>query len=291
MESKFIYSKVILSGEHSVLRGGGSIVAPNKNFAFAYNFKKSDSFKMTYSEEVQKYDILFLGTVERGLELLSLKEDSIKVSVHIDSIVPLGSGLGGSAALCVFVAKLFHFSDLIPKENIFNFAHNIEDMFHGKSSGLDIAGCITDNLIFYKKGEYFPIQASTKLKGLVFTVHESGESGDTKSCINQVLKLKKTDPTLFLKLDTEMSDASEKLKKGFETGAIELIVDSFEKTKSIFRRWGLETEGVRSIYEKLFAKNALACRVSGSGMGGAVVAMWNKESLPFEFKDSVFLGF
>ena len=289
MASNYIFSKVILSGEHSVLRGGGAIVAPNKNYAFEYKLEKSTEFKLNYADDVKKYEILFLGTFERGLELLGLKDDSLKVTVDIKSIVPLGSGLGGSAALCVFVAKVFNFCGLIDERIVFSFAHSIENMFHGKSSGLDIAGCMSDQVIFYKEGDLSSINISPKLKGLVFTVHESGESGDTKSCIKKVLELKKQNLELFQRLDKEMSHSSQELKIGFETGDVDLLVKSFEKTKSVFAAWGLETEKIKNIYKNLSDKNALASRLSGSGMGGALVALWKKESLPSEFSDSVFL--
>lgn len=291
MGSEYIFSKVILAGEHSVLRGGAAVVASNKNYAFEYSLQKSSEFKISYSEDVKKYEILFLGTIKRGLELLGVTKDNLKVSVNIKTIVPLGSGLGGSAALCVFVSKVFSFCGLINEKTVFSFAHDIENMFHGKSSGLDIAGCMSDHLVFYKQGEMSFIKVSAELQGLVFTAHESGESGDTKECIKKVLQLKTKDPKKFKELDAEMSLSSNKLKTGFETGSVDMIVESFNETKSIFSKWGLETENIKANYEELRAKSAIASRLSGSGMGGAVIAVWNKEDLPKDFIDSVFLEF
>jgi mevalonate kinase len=39
-----VFSKVILSGEHSVLRGGVAVVTPLKSHSLSYKINKADSF-------------------------------------------------------------------------------------------------------------------------------------------------------------------------------------------------------------------------------------------------------
>ena len=284
-----IYSKVILSGEHSVLRGGYSVVAPNKNYFLEYDLEKSDSFEIELLEDIKPYELLFLGLVESALGLSNAKREDLKVKAFVSSIVPLGEGLGGSAALCVFVARMFLFSGILKEDEVFSFAHEIENVFHGQSSGLDVAGCMTDKIILYQRGVKEILELDIKLQGCVFTIHQTGEKGETKDCIEQVLKLRGEDKNLFNSLDDQMSEASLKLQKGLEENNIESLVKSFKETSEIFKSWRLLPDLIKSQMNDLESKGALATRLTGSGLGGCIIALWSAESLPGQYQEHVFL--
>ena len=266
-----IFSKIILSGEHSVLRGGYAVVAPNKNYSLEYSFKEAE-FSLKLSEEIAHYELLFLGLIESALANSGATKKELNVFAKVKSIVPLGEGLGGSAALCVFVARLFLFAGVLKEEEVFSFAHEIENVFHGQSSGLDIAGCMTDKIILYQKGLKKVIKP--KLSGYCFTVHSTNERGDTKDCVEKVLKLRKKNKDLFHSLDDKMSKASLMCKESLESESIEKLVQSFQDTYAIFKEWGLLTKATARLAQSLTKEGALAVRLSGSGMGGCLVALW-----------------
>jgi mevalonate kinase len=284
-----VFSKVILSGEHSVLRGGYAVVAPNKNHFLEYNFEEADKFSIELSEDIAPYELLFLGLVESALALSKSSIEDLKVKVKVTSIVPLGEGLGGSAALCVFVARLFLEAGLLDENEVFSFAHEIENVFHGQSSGLDVAGCMTDKIILYQRGVKKIQEIESKLEGYSFTIHQTGEKGETRDCIEHVLKLKEKDKDLFNLLDDKMSEASLKIKSGFEKADIDLVIESFNETTDIFKQWGLVPNTVKVLMEDLKSDGALAIRMTGSGFGGCLVALWDKASYPKPYEKLVFL--
>jgi len=284
-----IYSKVIVSGEHSVLRGGYAVVVPNKNYHLDYEFSRASEFKLTLSDDVSPYELLFLGLIESAFSLSASSKKDLKVKAHVFSIVPLGEGLGGSAALSVFVARLFNFSDLLHEDEVFSFAHEIENVFHGQSSGLDVAGCLNDQISLYKKGVKKLLSIEAKALSCVFTIHHTGLKGETKNCIDHVEKLRKADKLLFESLDEKMSESSLKVKQSFETGKLSLLVESFNETTEIFKEWGLLNPEILEQMQVLKSKGARACRLTGSGFGGCILALWSKGSVPKEFFDSVFL--
>ena len=47
--------------------------------------------------------------------------------------------MGGSAALCVGITRFFAHLDYLPQDAIYEFSRSLEDLFHGESSGVDIA--------------------------------------------------------------------------------------------------------------------------------------------------------
>jgi len=288
MKSK-IFSKVILSGEHSVLRGGLAVVAPNKNHFLEYSFENSNEFKLNLDVNVKPYELLFLGLVESALAMSSSQKKDLKVKANVSSIVPLGEGLGGSAALCVFVGRLFSFANLLDEGSVFSFAHEIENVFHGQSSGLDVAGCMTDRIVLYQKGVKKIEELIPNLKGFSFIIHATGEKGETKDCIEKVLKLRKENKDLFDSLDDRMSEASVLIKSGLESTKVDNIISSFKETSEIFKQWGLLTKKAEHQMNELKKEGALATRLTGSGMGGCIISLWSKTRVPLKYKKDEFL--
>ena len=285
-----IFSKVILSGEHSVLRGGYAVVAPNKNYFLEYDLKKAERFSLVLSDKESPYEVLFLGLIESALILSKTEKKDLNVRVEVKTIVPLGEGLGGSAALCVFVARVFLFANLLEESEAFSFAHEIENIFHDQSSGLDVAGCMSDQIIFYQRGVKKIQELKPELKGYSFTIHRTGEKGETKDCIEQVLKLRGEDKNLFNSLDDKMSEASIHIREGLESGNLSLVMKSFKETTDIFRSWGLISFKIEQKMEEIKNLGALSVRLTGSGQGGCVVAIWLREKIPEKFISSVFLN-
>ena len=287
--SNRIFSKVILSGEHSVLRGGYAVVAPNKNYFLEYDLKKAKAFSLKLAEDIKPYELLFLGLIESALSLSNSTIEDLKVEVKVSSLVPLGEGLGGSAALCVFVSRLFLFTNILKDTEIFPFAHEIENVFHGQSSGLDVAGCMSDQIILYRRGVKKIQELNLELKSYSFTIHQTGERGETKDCIEQVLKLGEKNKDLFNSLDDRMSEASLQIKNGIEQNEADLILQSFIETTEIFQSWGLIPQSIKEKMTDLENMGALAVRLTGSGRGGCLVAFWKENILPEKYNESIFL--
>lgn len=283
-----IYSKVVLSGEHSVLRGGAAVVAPYKKHSLNYSIEEASEFALDLDPSISQYEILFLGTLEKSLALLGERKKNIKKRVQVSSVVPLGQGLGGSAALCVFVARLMCRLGFLEESQIFDHAKNLEDIFHGESSGLDIAGCLSESLKLYYRGEA-PKEIDGSLSALVFSLHSSQEVGDTKTCIERVLRMKEKDEELFYSLDRKMSQSSLKIKKAFEVGDQGLLIEGLKEGESCFKAWGLITEKMMELQRKFYDQGALAVKTTGSGLGGHLIAVWDQADFPENYQDSVFL--
>jgi len=274
-----VFSKVILCGEHSVLRGGRAVVTPLKNHALRYSFEtNAEGLTLEYSPKVQNFEIVIEGTFNRAFELLDLDKKNLKIKLHVDSLVPLGKGLGGSAALCVFVAKIFKQNDLLGERSVFSFAVELENMFHGESSGVDVAGCLSAAPQVYVRGKTLkPIK--TNVGPLVFGLTDSGENGDTEDCIDKVVSLKSQNKDFFYSLDSDMNEASKLLSEALENGDITKLTRAFFKASNVFKAWGLVTEGMSKTAQKLEQSGALVTKPTGSGLGGCILSVWRKEDI------------
>jgi len=274
-----VYSKVILCGEHSVLRGGKAIVIPLKDHSVQYTLElNGEPLAVEYDASVATFEILIEGTFEKALELLELKREDARVKISLKSLVPLGKGLGGSAAVCVFVAKVFESLNLLQDTTVFSFAVELENMFHGESSGVDVAGCLSDGPQVYVRGKVLrPIKSN--VQGLVFGLSDCGTSGDTEESIEKVLRLKNQNKDFFYSLDSDMNEASGLLAEAIEKGEATKLVRSFQKSSNVFKSWGLVTESMAETADKLQQAGALMTKPTGSGLGGCILSVWREEDL------------
>lgn len=140
-------AKVILSGEHAVVYGKPALAsAINLRLKFSlWKAKKkiNDKNILFISQKIKEYlikqKIIFLD------KLFNFK---------IESEIPVGRGLGSSAALSV--ASVAAFLDFytgreFKKEIINNLAYEIEKYFHQNPSGVDNTAACFGGLILYQK--------------------------------------------------------------------------------------------------------------------------------------------
>lgn len=141
-------AKIMISGEHAVVYGKPSLLSAIKLHA-----------TVTVEEDkttTVPHDACFL--VEEAVVAYLKKEKIASVKkpyrVTADSAIPLGQGLGSSAALSVALsAGLFElFSGKKPTSNQINtMAYTAEQSFHGTPSGADNSASSYGGLIFYRK--------------------------------------------------------------------------------------------------------------------------------------------
>jgi mevalonate kinase len=213
--------KIILSGEHAVVYGNPAlgmavnyfaetcltkeeikISADTKKFVIELpNFAYVEKFSFTDIQST-KVKIDFTKTLSHPVELihymliylaeifsLDLSKYSLKITITTD--IPIGSGMGSSAA--VIVSFLQAFLDLfalkINSREIFVRAKNIEDIVHKKSSGLDVYLALHGGAVFYAKQVF---QQRNVPQIPFFLVNTGKPASFTAECVDFVAKFFKT---------------------------------------------------------------------------------------------------
>ena len=296
--------KWILAGEHAVLRGSEALVFPlvSKYLKLIYYSSESELEISIHGQKKQELELIIWSVLERAFKLLNIKRSQILGSLEIQSSIELGGGMGASATLCVALTEWLHHLGYVKKPEMFHFARNLENLFHGESSGVDVAVTLNKKpLVFTRESGFTELDVNTK-KHLYLSY--SGERGVTKDCIDKVKSLFQARPQFAMQIDIQMAESVHELKNLLinngqtttdgQTATEQINTDEIQRDKwnsainkanDCFEQWGLITEGVRQHQKILKDAGALAVKITGSGGGGYVLSLWSTTppaSLPFE---------
>lgn len=272
------FGKWILAGEHAVLRGSPALAFPLTSRHLELRYQPSSSgleveFAGPNGEELK---LLFYGVIENALKRLNVKAP-LHGQFTLTSSLPVGAGLGASAALCGAVARWCQAQGWVEESGVYEFARQLEDLFHGESSGVDLAVSLSaQGVRFVRGGERTPLKLNWWPQ---FYLSYCGQRGMTSSCVGQVKHLFESQPDLAKATDAKMKTAVEVAGRALEAPSLELgwdnLVLALKQGRECFDAWGLTGGGLSSHMAALERSGAVAVKPTGSGGGGYVLSLWS----------------
>ena len=287
--SSVAHGKWILAGEHTVLRGGPAIVFPLHSRSMSLEYRPGTAPLTTTfkNESSKKLSSLMEESIAKALERVAAPASHLKGELSLSSNIPLGRGLGASAALSVNVSRLFAWLKDIPQSDISEFATNLENISHGESSGVDVRASMSETgICFYRD------QPSVEFKPTWpphWYLSFSGATGITSTCVEKVQKFIADDPAAGKKIDDQMQASVLAAKAALQApkslASFRQLGDAINLARDCFEQWGLTTPAMDEQTQQMLQAGAIAVKPTGSGGGGYLLSLWEQKpttSFPFE---------
>lgn len=274
------FGKWILAGEHSVLRGGEALVFPLKSQWLDWRFEPGgSSFHVeTPKGYPEEFKLLFWSVFEKACQLCQIPQNQFLGKLEMRAQIQVGSGLGASATLCVALTRWFVSLGYVSQDNAFLFAKKLEDVFHGESSGVDVAVVLRETGLIFRR-DHEPLVFKAHYQPLWFLSH-CGEKGITKECVLKVKNLGIRNPSLLAEIDAKMKTSVDMCKELLSNPENSTSFGKLQEALSLglecFRAWDLVTPSLQKHMQLLKNEGARAVKPTGSGGGGFVLSLWDK---------------
>lgn len=272
--------KIILTGEHSVLRGAKALLLPlRKDESVWYYENLNTEWQVKYSGRFfREVELVFPGLMQIALATIGKKQSDLFGKLDLTHHIRIGVGLGTSAIMCVGIAKLFVSMHWLKKSEVFHFAKSLENHFHGQSSGADIAVVSEARPIIFENENIIPLEMNWKPHLRISYTHERMT---TREAVERVSSVIEKESQRMSELDERMKQASDlaiqSLKEKDSESGLENLKIAISKACECFYSWGLVTETMKTQMKALYKKGALACKPTGSGAGGYILSLWDKD--------------
>ncbi|MBX7231051.1 MAG: hypothetical protein K1X29_03095 [Bdellovibrionales bacterium] len=298
--------KWILSGEHAVLRGVPALVFPLKSSVMHVTYENSLqplqlNLSGTYGDELK---LLAWGVLENAAQRLNKNIHEVTGVLEINSSLPMGTGLGASAALCVAMSRCCHHLGWVSEDQLFSLSRNLENLFHGESSGVDVAVAlrgtglkfvrqvdsffvpsqagvvsVSENLFAEKNLSRDFVELQLNWKPALYLSY-CGQRGMTAECVTRVKSMWEEKPQLAKKIDLQMAESvscGEQALRANQKLGMNFLINSMNLAADCFKQWGLSEGAVEQHILQLKSLGALATKPTGSGGGGYILSLWNEK--------------
>jgi mevalonate kinase len=257
------YSKFILLGEHAVIRGHPAIAFPDHNHKMILRYAPQKELTLSDSQ--------IKPVIDYAIKILNLQESAVNGNLNITSNIPISSGMGSSAALCIVITRWLKWLTKLDID-IINFAKNLEDIFHGKSSGLDVAVIEKNKPIFFQNGQIIELEPAWRPNIRVF---RSEIHSQTRDAVAKVQELFKTNRNFAEEIDSKMDQAVILARSALEVKDAKLdLSKAIKQAADCFYNWNLVPPELAEVMNKIYKLGALAVKPTGSGAGGNLIALF-----------------
>ncbi|KAB7667728.1 mevalonate kinase [Bacillus sp. B1-b2] len=279
------HSKLILIGEHSVVYGQPAIAFP---------FKQTEVKVIVGEMEgniIELESPFYVGPLHQIPEKMEgigdciiqtlkvLQQPSSGLNIQITSTIPIGRGLGSSAAIAIALVRgLFaYFHQKLSNSQLMTLVERAEKFAHGTPSGIDMVTASSANPIWFQKQqevENVEIGAPFHL-----VVADSGRIGDTYAAVKSIRDKYEVQPELIEKSITQLGKLTKEVRVSLAEGDFHTVGSQLNQAQQLLSLLGVSDEVLDHLVEVAVSAGAVAAKLTGGGRGGCIIALVETEKL------------
>jgi len=290
-------AKIILFGEHFVVYGEPAIVVAINRRARATAERRQDNRLRFHSANLSTACYFENGVfkVEQGdVKEARLKFEPVKLAVEkvllrygknvgldveINSTIPVGAGLGSSAAVVTSVAAAVGalLELKLSKEDIFRIAYDAEKAVHGNPSGVDPAiATFGGTLLFQIDTGFKPVEVNSDIP---LVVGDTGVARSTRVQVEKVREIMDSYPQIAGSLRKAAREIVLRAVTALKENDLETLGTLMNINHALLYGVGVSDESLEWLTSAARKAGALGAKLTGAGGGGCMIALAKAEKL------------
>ncbi len=218
-----------------------------------------------------------LSYVKRAVEVVR-DRFGVNVGAHmtITSQMPVGAGLGTSAAVAVSVVKAYSLLaglDL-SKDECAELGYQVELGVQGRASRMDTTTTAMGGALYIdpkREKVYDSLRGIERLGGLV--VGYVGREASTGEMVERVRRLRDAYPEVLDQVIKAIGEISRRARRAIESGNVEELGHLMNINHGLLEAMGVSTSKLSQMVYAARSAGALGSKITGAGGGGCVVAL------------------
>jgi mevalonate kinase len=218
-----------------------------------------------------------LSYVKKAVEVVR-ERFGVHVGAHmtITSEMPVGAGLGTSAAVAVSVVKAYSLLaglDL-SKDECAELGYQVELSVQGRASRMDTTTSAIGGALYIdprREKVYETLKGVEGLRGLV--VGYVNREASTGEMVERVKRLRDAYPEVLNQVIRAVGEVSKKARKAMESGDVEELGRLMNINHGLLEAMGVSTSRLSQMVYAARAAGALGSKITGAGGGGCIVAL------------------
>ncbi len=248
--------KVILLGEHFVVHGAPALAVP----------LTARQVELRLGRAPGAWDVPEAARPALSEMLRHEGVDPQAVTLALSTTLPLGAGLGGSAALAVALVRALGEDD---PARVNARAHALERLAHGTPSGIDDTVVTWQRPVWFQRGQApEPFEAPLPPLWLAVVPRE----GTTRQAVASVARFAQASPDRFAQLAARAARLAHDGRRALLAADFAALGAAMADNQALLAEIGVSSPALDRLIAAATAAGA-ACKLTGAGLGGAVVAL------------------
>ncbi|HMA93913.1 MAG TPA: mevalonate kinase [Polyangiaceae bacterium] len=278
---QFASGKIILLGEHAVVYGVPAIACGLDVGARASARLLTSEQRSSLDLDGTSVDSQGESPINRAFRALLESLGSPPVRVVLRSEIPPRCGLGASAAHGVAIARAV--LSALAQEDVdhqlaLTAATAWEKVFHGNPSGVDTAAVLHGGCIRYRIGA--PVHRIALPRPLTFVVAIADAPASTSDMVSRVARAKHERSAVWQQVLRDIAACVEEAEECLKCERLERLGELLDRNHESLAALDLATPAIERARAVAKHAGALGVKLTGSGGGGAIIALTHDDSAP-----------
>lgn len=266
--------KIFLFGEHAVVYGK-TAVACAIDLRAHVTVEEAPAFQMkgpggSIELNPRKHPYIYY-VVEKFKGLT----DVTGVNIDIHSDIPVGSGLGSSAAVTIATIKALdaYYETNLSLEDIAHMGHQVETEVQGRASPTDTFVSTFGGMV------QIPDRRKLGFYDMLIVIGNTGKFSSTRKIVSNVAALRERHPAVIGQIMETISTISETGIEFIQEGDFPTVGELMNINQGLLDSIGV---GSKELSELVYASRkagALGSKITGAGGGGCMIALCEHKNL------------